>query len=200
MWEKILISVVDKLVIGIIIAGLGYWFNTQLNIQNIRGDYQKKIYTERLDGYVQIIKDLKSIQIDINTWYTGSPYYKNIVKEEAERINMKRSGTASSTWIQIEEILPSLRKIQETKDKYELFFPSEVNNKINDYVSSVVKTIRKEKQESGDFIKLENENKIFIELFRRRLKIEGVELGYTPNNSLKYVLRTGCEKSSRPLA
>lgn len=56
---KVALILLEKLVLALIIAGAGLFFNILLQQEKTRGDYQKQIFDRRVQTYVMILEEAK---------------------------------------------------------------------------------------------------------------------------------------------
>jgi len=56
---KVLLLLLDKLVLALIIASAGFFFNFLLQQEKTHSDYQKQIFDRRVQAYVTILEEAK---------------------------------------------------------------------------------------------------------------------------------------------
>ncbi|MEK6288982.1 MAG: hypothetical protein AABO57_24955 [Acidobacteriota bacterium] len=60
MRDKLILLALDKLVLGLVLAGVAYFFSLQLQNHQLIGDYQKSLFENRLTAYETLLRSAKT--------------------------------------------------------------------------------------------------------------------------------------------
>ncbi|MEM8723334.1 MAG: hypothetical protein AAGE84_29295 [Cyanobacteria bacterium P01_G01_bin.39] len=153
--SEIIVNFFDKLVFAFLAAIFAFWFNSILGGQELIGDYQKEIYNQRQGGYVEIIKDIKSLDRSLAYYFSqelvnidrlsDTSQVRQIYNSLVSHIAYLETGSTGFGFSTHEEdldnVLAKVKALVSVVEEYEVYFPNEFTIKIDNYLKYVMKSI-----------------------------------------------------------
>lgn len=152
MKRKIVLLVIDKLVLALILVAAGFMFNSILQRDKLKVDYQKQIFNTRVDAYLSVLKqakratDLLAVLYEdqglINARIEGLKrrHQLNQIRRRANKLSSD-GWSAGAGWVFYEEVIEPLEEINQIIQDKGLYFSGFIKQRVNDYLDTVIADI-----------------------------------------------------------
>lgn len=157
---KVSLLLLDKLLIGLLLVGVGYWVDLRVRRFETVGDYQKKMFEQRFDAYMSLLEQAHKAR-DIAVVYYGAPeggtgflpnddkYWIRRFQEAAERMPAsEKSGFASSDYATFSDLLEGIRKVQQVRNEKSFYFPPNMNEHVNLFLDTLLSDLARSPSEA----------------------------------------------------
>jgi hypothetical protein len=157
---KIALLVLDKLVLALIIAGAGFFFNFLLQQEKTRGDYQKQLFERRVQAYITILEQAKQARDLLAILYRAQGQeelgelwrreHLQVLLWRAQRLHSDQGGFGeSSTWVRYEEVLEPLIEIERVTREADLYISDYVKVRVGEFLEVVIRDLAQGIQNVG---------------------------------------------------
>jgi len=142
--------VLDKLVLALIIAGAGFFFNFLLQQEKTQGDYQKQIFDRRIQAYVTILEEAKQARDELAILYGARGDSTETLGELGRKVEL---GELSSRWSDFQSgfkhsggrgavsyapVLESLANIERVARENDLYISQHIRDRVHEFLDIVI--------------------------------------------------------------
>jgi hypothetical protein len=152
---KVILMLLDKLILALIVAGAGYYFNSLLQQENTRGIYQKQLFDKRVQAYIDILEESKRARDQLSSFYFARGGGDQALGELGRKVQLEdmlsesqelysdtvRSGRRRP--IGYEQVLESLINVESIARENDLYISQEVKDRVDDFLDIVVSDLSK---------------------------------------------------------
>ena len=156
--SEIIVNFFDKLFFALIAAILAFIFNSMLGSQEIVGDYQKEIYIQRQNGYLEIFNELKTVERTVGDYLDLSldDSYSNQIRFNFNQLKYytstgnnfsdENSGITKYRELfhqeSLNKVLNELDNLISIVGENEIYFPKNFLTQVDEYMNFLIQNIR----------------------------------------------------------
>jgi len=153
MRDKLLLLALDKLVLGVVLAGVAYLFSLQLQNHQILGDYQKGLFEKRLVAYEALLKLAKQARDKCLEVYLARPdnpgstdvsWRRRLAesRDKAKQLYPSSGFSRGSTgWTTYDEVIVPLQDIEDARRDNILFLSETAIKAIDQFLNTLLTDI-----------------------------------------------------------
>lgn len=151
MRDKLLLLALDKLVLGVVLAGVAYFFSLQLQNHQIVGDYQKGLFEKRLVAYEALLKLAKQARDKCLEVYLARPdapgstdisWRRRLAASQDKAKQLyPSSGSSGGGLTTYDEVIVPVQDIENARRDNILFLSETANKAIDQFLNTLLTDI-----------------------------------------------------------
>ena len=158
--DQVLLAVIDKLLLGLIVAAGAFILSLQLQRNEKTIEYQQAIFQRRLDAYAAIVSAARTARDEFVLLHSGDGsglgsgeliWRVRLEKERRKAASLASgSGGASSSWTTYDEALDALGKVEAARRDNSLYVSPAVDEATEKYLETLWRDASRELSSSGN--------------------------------------------------
>lgn len=141
--SKVTLLLIDKLLLAALLVFLAHWLSASLQREGKEVEYQKTIFDRRVEAYLDVLQRAERVTAELALYWVsqesiGWPARLSEMGDRWQRLsNRSSSGGGSSSFSNLDDLLPVLRDLESSWRSKSIYFSAEVSAAVDEFLRTV---------------------------------------------------------------